>query len=100
MFIAMNRFAVKLEYEDAFVTLWRSRDSYLDGVDGFISFNLMRGEAGDNVIDFATHTVWVDEKAFREWVKSDAFKRAHQGPRPDPDMFAEPNKLELFESVL
>jgi heme-degrading monooxygenase HmoA len=60
----------------------------------------MRGEAGDNVIDFATHTVWVDEKAFREWVQSDAFKRAHQGPRPDPDMFAEPNKLELFESVL
>ena len=31
MFIAINRFAVKLEYEDAFVTLWKSRDSYLDG---------------------------------------------------------------------
>ena len=100
MFIAMNRFTVKLEYEDAFVTLWKSRDSYLDGVDGFMSFNLLRGDEGDNVAVYATHTVWVDERAFRDWVKSDAFKKAHQGPRPDPAMFAEPNKMELFESVI
>jgi len=100
MFIAMNRFTVKLEYADAFVAMWKSRDSYLDGVDGFRGFELLRGEEGDNVVLFATHTVWVDERAFRKWVKSDAFKKAHQGPRPNPAMFAEPNNLELFESVL
>lgn len=100
MFIAMNRFAVKLEYEEVFVTLWKSRDTFMDGVRGFNSFNLLRGPEGDGKVVFATHTVWVDEQAFREWVKSDAFKKAHQGQRPDPKMFAEPSSLELFETVI
>ena len=100
MFIAMNRFTVKPDYEEAFVAIWKARDSYLEGVDGFRSFNLLRGEEGDSAVIFATHTVWVNESTFRDWVKSDAFKKAHQGPRPDPAMFAEPNKMELFESVI
>ena len=43
MFIAMNRFQVVKGQEEAFEKLWTSRDTYLDGVPGFVEFNLLRG---------------------------------------------------------
>jgi heme-degrading monooxygenase HmoA len=36
MFIAMNRFKVKLGSEEAFEKVWLSRDSYLSRVPGFV----------------------------------------------------------------
>lgn len=99
MFIAMNRFSVKREQEEAFVKVWKTRDSYLDGVPGFSSFHLLRGPEDEESVIFATHTMWSDEAGFQNWVKSEAFKKAHQGQRPRPEMFAAPTKLELFNSV-
>lgn len=43
MFIAMNRFQVIPGEETAFQQVWRSRDTHLDGVPGFIEFHLLRG---------------------------------------------------------
>lgn len=100
MFIAMNRFTVKHERESEFVTMWKTRESHLDGVPGFERFNLLRGPEGEGSVVYATHTEWRDEGAFRNWVESDAFKKAHQGARPDPNMFAGPNVLEMFTSVI
>lgn len=100
MFIAMNRFSIKLDRESEFVAIWKTREGYLDDVTGFESFNLLRGPVTNGVVLYATHTVWVDEKAFSEWVGGDGFRKAHQGPRPDPEMFAAPSVLEKFTSVL
>lgn len=100
LFIAMNRFTVKLSCEDAFVTMWKSRDSYLEEVPGFISFHLLRGPASEDAVIYATHTMWASEEDFRNWVKSDEFRKAHQGMTPQPELFAAPSKLELFDSVL
>ena len=100
MFIAMNRFTVKRSYEDAFVTMWRNRDSFLGGVSGFESFNLLKGPGDEDSVIYATHTMWTTEDDFRNWTKSEAFKKAHQGMKPDPEMFAAPTKLEMFEAVL
>ena len=100
MFIAMNRFTVKREQEQAFVEMWQTRDSYLDGVPGFMSFYLLRGPEAEEHVTYATHTMWTEESDFHNWVKSDAFKKAHQqSQRPRPEMFAAPTKLELFNSV-
>jgi heme-degrading monooxygenase HmoA len=100
MFIAMNRFSVHRDRESDFVTLWKTRESHLDGVAGFKRFSLLRGPESDGSVVYATHTEWADEGAFRDWVASDAFKKAHQGARPDPEMFAAPNVLEMFTSVI
>ena len=43
MFIAMNRFRIALGREEDFVSVWKNRDSHLDGVPGFRHFNLLRG---------------------------------------------------------
>ena len=43
MFIAMNRFQVKTGSEQAFETVWATRESYLSELAGFIEFNLLRG---------------------------------------------------------
>ena len=43
MFIAMNRFRVKRGAEESFEKVWLSRDSYLDGVPGFVEFHLLKG---------------------------------------------------------
>ena len=99
MFIAMNRFTVKREQEQAFVEMWKTRDSFLDEVPGFKSFYLLRGPEMEESIIYATHTMWVDESDFHNWVKSEAFKKAHQSQRLRPEMFAAPTKLEMFNSV-
>ena len=43
MFIAMNRFKVKLGEEKYFEEIWKNRDSHLKEVPGFKKFNLVRG---------------------------------------------------------
>lgn len=100
MFIAMNRFTIKNKYEQAFVSMWKERDSYLDEVEGFVSFHLLRGGDEEGATVYATHTMWSSEADFRNWVNSEQFKKAHQGQKPDPEFFAAPNKLELFAAVI
>ena len=39
MFIAMNRFQVKLGQEQAFETVWATRKSYLGSMAGFVEFH-------------------------------------------------------------
>ena len=43
MYVAMNRFRIAPGKEQEFIEIWRSRDSYLDEVPGFQSFNLLQG---------------------------------------------------------
>ncbi|MBK9037301.1 MAG: antibiotic biosynthesis monooxygenase [Myxococcales bacterium] len=78
MFIAMNQFRVQADRTDDFERAWRERDSYLDGVAGFLQFHLLKGgtEPGGAQL-YSSHVQWTDEAAFRAWVGSDAFRKAH-----------------------
>jgi len=99
MFIAMNRFQVKPGEEDAFETVWKGRDSYLEEVPGFIAFNLLRGPSDEERTLFATHTAWESRDAFEAWTRSEAFRKAHAGAGGHKDLYVGPPRLELFESV-
>ncbi len=44
MFIAMNRFAISEGRGDEFETAWRTRESHLDEVPGFVRFALLKGD--------------------------------------------------------
>ena len=48
MYLTMNRFRIKPGQEDAFEAIWKSRDSQLPQVPGFVAFNLMRGKWRNN----------------------------------------------------
>jgi hypothetical protein len=47
MFIAMNRFQVRRGQEEAFERVWKTRDTRLTEVPGFVEFHLLRGPEQD-----------------------------------------------------
>lgn len=101
MFLAMNRFRIAPGKEEAFVEHWRRRNSYLDEVPGFVSFNLLRGPSTGEFTLFASHSVWESEAAFHAWTRSEAFRKAHATAGDSPrDFYLGPPQLEVFDSVL
>jgi len=100
MYIAMNRFRIAPGFEEGFETLWRRRDSQLDGVPGFQEFHLLRGPRLEDHTLYASHTVWESEAHFLAWTESDAFRQAHAKARaPEGTYLGHPN-FEGFEVVL
>ena len=77
MFIAMNRFQVKIGSEKAFETVWATRESYLGNVAGFVEFHLLKGPVADDHTLYSSHSIWVDKAAFEAWTRSEEFRRAH-----------------------
>ena len=99
MFIAMNRFKVLPGSEDAFQTVWTSRDTHLREVPGFIAFHLLRGPAKDDHTLFASHTLWASHADFEAWTKSEAFRLAHRGAGGNKPLYAGHPEFEGFETV-
>ena len=77
MYIAMNRFKVTKGAEGDFETVWKTRDSQLDQVPGFVEFRLLKGPEAEDHTLYASHTLWKDHDAFIAWTKSDHFRKAH-----------------------
>ena len=101
MFIAMNRFKIARGSEEAFETLWRERDSHLQGVPGFQGFHLLRGSSEDDHTLFASHSIWASRAAFEAWTHSEAFRKAHANAGgSNRSMYLGPPKFEGFEVVL
>ncbi len=96
----MNRFRIAAGFEDGFETLWRERDSHLDGVPGVREFRLLRGPSGDSETLYASHTVWESRAAFEAWTESDAFKKAHAQARAPKGTYLGHPQFEGFEVVL
>ena len=62
MFIAMNRFKIVPDLESDFEAVWKARETYLDNVPGFISFNLLKGPQKEEYTLYASHTSWKSRK--------------------------------------
>ncbi len=99
MYVAMNRFPIAEGREAEFEEVWRRRDSYLDEVEGFQRFHLLRGEPHDGRTIFISRSEWVDQDAFVAWTKSEAFTKAHRQARsPDGVVLGHP-QFEGYEVV-
>ena len=55
-FIAMNRFKIVPGMEAEFEGIWKSRNTYLEDVSGFIRFNLIKGPEREDHVLYASHT--------------------------------------------
>ena len=99
MYLTINRFRVKPGQEEAFEAIWKSRDSHLPEVKGFVTFHLMKGEERDGYRLYLSHTLWESREAFEAWTRSEAFRAAHKGAGAHADIYLGPPVLELFESV-
>lgn len=100
MFVAMNRFKIALGNEDEFVSIWKDRETYLDTVPGFKSFNLLRGASTEEYTLFASHSIWESSEAFSDWTKSEAFRKAHANAGSNKDIYLGPPQFEGFDSVI
>jgi len=101
MYLAMNRFKIHKDRAEDFIRMWKERESYLDEMEGFVAFHLLRGAEEDGAVLFASYTHWREKKDFENWVGSEQFKKSHaRAHQSDRTMFAGPSKLELFESVI
>lgn len=101
MYIAMNRFKVKRGAEADFEAIWKARESWLPGMDGFRSFHLLRGpeKAEEGYTLFATHTTWDDEAAFIAWTESEAFTASHRKSGSGPLLVERHPQFEGFAVV-
>ena len=100
MFIAMNRFRIAPGFEEGFEDVWRSRESYLDQIDGFREFKLLRGPSDDEATLYASHVVWDSREHFDVWRQSDEFKKAHGQTNAPPGTYLEHPRFEGFDVVL
>ncbi|ADZ92712.1 antibiotic biosynthesis monooxygenase family protein [Marinomonas mediterranea] len=100
MFIAMNRFKIKLGCEQEFIDIWKNRDSHLKDVPGFKSFNLLQGSSDETCTLFSSHATWESKEAFEAWTKSEAFRKAHANAGSRREIYMGPPQLECFEAVL
>ena len=96
MFIAMNNFKVNPEKGEDFETVWRTRESHLQGVAGFVQFALLKG---DDPGDYVSHSTWESREAFMNWAKSEGFRQAHGGGLASGVMAGHP-VAKFYEAVL
>jgi heme-degrading monooxygenase HmoA len=75
MYVAMNNFKVAEGKAGDFERAWRERQSYLEGVPGFVQFALLRADAPG---EYISHTIWENRDAFIAWTQSDAFVQGHR----------------------
>ncbi|OWJ75201.1 antibiotic biosynthesis monooxygenase family protein [Haematobacter genomosp. 1] len=100
MYLTMNRFRIKPGSETVFEEIWKSRDSRLKEVPGFIAFHLMRGPSKEDHTLYASHTTWESEEAFQDWTRSEQFRHAHAGAGGHADIYLGRPELETFTAVL
>lgn len=97
MFVAMNRFRVAEGREAEFERIWRERQSYLQGVPGFVQFALLRGDADR---EYLSHSTWRDRAAFLAWTQSEAFVAGHRQGGSLMGVLEGPPQLSTYEAVI
>jgi heme-degrading monooxygenase HmoA len=100
MFIAMNRFQIVPGQEEAFETVWKTRDTFLADVPGFVEFHLLRGPSEEDHTLYASHTIWNSRADFEAWTKSEAFRKAHANAGNNKPLYLGHPKFEGFEVTL
>ncbi|MBF8222819.1 antibiotic biosynthesis monooxygenase family protein [Halomonas sp. 328] len=96
-FIVNNRVFVNAGFESEFEERFRRRAGEIDQQPGFIAMRVLRPLG--NQAPYVVETEWESQAAFRAWVGSDDFKRAHANPMP-AEATAEGGGLEQFEVVI
>tara|TARA_Y100001958_G_C21142351_1_gene480733 strand:+ start:292 stop:597 length:306 start_codon:yes stop_codon:yes gene_type:complete len=99
-FIAMNRFKIVLGRENDFESVWKTRETFLDEVKGFIDFNLLRGETTDEFTLYSSHSTWQSKEDFIAWTKSEAFRKAHKNAGENKPLYIGHPEFEGFNVVL
>jgi heme-degrading monooxygenase HmoA len=97
MFIAMNHFRVAAGKEEEFERIWRTRETYLNDVPGFVRFALLRGDAPG---EYISHSTWESRDAFIAWTQSPAFVQGHRQGGSLMGVLQGPPQVKTYEAVI
>ncbi len=98
MIVTSNRIPVNSEHAEAFEQVFQDRANLVDGMPGFISFQLLRPtKEGDPYI---VMTTWESRESFEAWTSSEEFKEGHakSGTLPREAFLGHPT-LEVHEII-
>lgn len=91
MFISINHIPVRKGREEEFEKMFKERDRSVEKEPGFVSLDIVKpgfrsvhgGQPEPLGNEYQVMTRWQDEASFRNWIKSDAFKKSHSRPVDD-----------------
>jgi len=75
MIVVCNRIPVNPDYTEAFEARFLQRAGLVDGMPGFISFQILRPTQPD--MPYVVMTFWESKEHFEAWTNSDEFKQGH-----------------------
>lgn len=98
MFIVFNRIQVNPDYNEAFEERFAERSGLVDGMDGFVSFQLLRPKTEG--APYVVMTTWESETHFKAWMDSPQYASQHGQNRrlPEEALLSRP-KMETFETI-
>jgi heme-degrading monooxygenase HmoA len=97
MFIAMNNFKVVEGKGPEFEEVWKTRETHLREVPGFVRFALLRG---DQPGEYISHSTWESRDAFDAWTRSDAFVKGHRQGGSLMGVLEGPPQVRLYDAVI
>jgi heme-degrading monooxygenase HmoA len=98
MISVVNRIYVNPDFAELFEERFTHRTSLMDGVQGFISFQLMRPLQKET--PYLVQTFWESRDAFQGWTSSDSFRKSHaQSSRLPKEAFTGRNQIEIHEII-
>ena len=100
MFNSMNRYKIAHGQEEAYETIWKTRETKLDAVKEFKEFRLLKGPEREDHTLYASHTIWASQDAFLDWTKSEAFRNAHRNAGDNKGVYLGHPEFEGFEPVM
>lgn len=98
MIAVMNRIPVNVDFAEAFEQRFSDRAALVDGMDGFVSFRLLRPSKPED--PYIVMTFWESEEHFKAWTRSDEFKEGHaRAGRLPRNAFLGHPKIEVMEVI-
>lgn len=95
MLVVANHLQVAEGYEEEFLDRFEQQAARIRGRPGLTKVEILRPVDAD---EFIIQAYWESKEAFDQWRTSDDFHAAHSNL--PPEMFAGPNHLEIYESVM
>lgn len=97
MIVVCNRIPVNPDYADAFEQRFRERAHTVDGMPGFISFQILRPTQPES--PYVVMTFWESKEHFEGWTSSDAFKQSHAQSTLPKETFLGHPQIEIHEII-
>ncbi len=84
MFVVTNTLRVPSEHAAHIEQAFSSSSEHMKQIEGCVGFQLLRETKGEHEQVYVAMTTWQDERAFKDWMESADFRRAHANTGDSP----------------